>query len=63
MLVVSGVAVPDMPLTSPSFISIHYFWLFLKETNTNKAAVFAGIFLGLLFCGRWMDSVGAASLL
>jgi len=51
MLVLSGIAAPDMPLTAPSFISIYYFWLFLKATNAKKASVFAGIFLGLSFCG------------
>jgi hypothetical protein len=46
MLAFSGLSVPDMPLTVFSFISIYYFWLFLKKQSMKEAAL-AGIFLGL----------------
>jgi len=46
MLAFSAIAVPDMPFTAFSFISVYYLWLSLKSGARDKFLL-SGLFLGL----------------
>lgn len=56
MLAYSGIAVPDMPVTAFSFISVYYFWKVLCNDG-NDWILTAGIFLGLALLSKFTAMV------